>query len=49
MSPSRSGAHVERVLRRADARLKYSQGFNPRPRMQIAAALPVGVSSESDS
>lgn len=35
----------ERVLRRAQIPLEYSQGFNPRPRMQIAAALPVGVSS----
>lgn len=38
----------ERVLRRAEAPLEYSQGFNPRPRMQLAAALPVGVSSESE-
>jgi len=38
----------ERVLRRAEAPLEYSQGFNPRPRMQFAAALPVGVSSESE-
>lgn len=38
----------ERILRRAEAPLEYSQGFNPRPRMQFAAALPVGVSSESE-
>lgn len=38
----------ERVLRRAEAPLEYSQGFNPRPRMQFAAALPIGVSSESE-
>lgn len=38
----------ERVLRRAEAPLEYSQGFNPRPRMQLAAALPVGASSQSE-
>jgi radical SAM-linked protein len=38
----------ERVLRRAEFPLEYSQGFNPRPRMQFAAALPVGATSESE-
>lgn len=38
----------ERVLRRAEIPLEYSQGFNPRPRMQFAAALPVGATSESE-
>jgi radical SAM-linked protein len=33
----------ERVLRRAGLPVAYSQGFNPRQRFQIAAALPVGV------
>jgi radical SAM-linked protein len=33
----------ERVFRRAGLPLAYSQGYNPRPRFQIAAALPVGV------
>ncbi len=33
----------ERVFRRAGLPMAYSQGFNPRPRFQIAAALPVGV------
>jgi radical SAM-linked protein len=33
----------ERVFRRAGLPVAYSQGFNPRPRFQIAAALPVGV------
>jgi radical SAM-linked protein len=36
----------ERAFRRASLPLAYSQGFNPRPRFQIAAALPVGVTSE---
>ncbi|PKO23446.1 MAG: hypothetical protein CVU38_04010 [Chloroflexi bacterium HGW-Chloroflexi-1] len=32
----------ERALRRAGMPLAYSQGFNPRPKMAFAAALPVG-------
>ena len=32
----------ERALRRAGVPLAYSQGFNPRPRLQLAAALPLG-------
>ncbi|WP_162910038.1 TIGR03936 family radical SAM-associated protein [Aggregatilinea lenta] len=38
----------ERILRRAQIPLEYTQGFNPRPRMQFAAALPVGVTSEDE-
>jgi radical SAM-linked protein len=38
----------ERVLRRAQVPLEYTQGFNPRPRLQFAAALQVGVSSDSE-
>jgi radical SAM-linked protein len=38
----------ERVLRRAEIPVEYSQGFIPHPRMQFAAALPVGVTSESE-
>ena len=36
----------ERTLRRADVPLEYTQGFNPRPRLQFAAALPLGLTSE---
>ncbi len=36
----------ERTLRRANVPLEYTQGFNPRPRLQFAAALPLGLSSE---
>jgi len=32
----------ERSLRRARVALAYSQGFNPRPKLQLAAALPLG-------
>jgi radical SAM-linked protein len=38
----------ERVFRRAALPLAYSQGFNPRPRFQIAAALPVGVTGRAE-
>ena len=33
----------ERTFRRAGLPLKYSQGFNPRPKIQLAAALPLGI------
>ncbi len=33
----------ERIFRRAGLPLAYSQGYNPHPRFQIAAGLPVGV------
>ena len=36
----------ERTLRRAEMPLEYTQGFNPRPRLQFAAALPLGLTSE---
>lgn len=38
----------ERTLRRAHVPLKYSQGFNPRPRMHFAAPLPVGCGCDAD-
>lgn len=38
----------ERVLRRADLPLLYTQGFNTRPRMQLATALPLGITSECE-
>lgn len=38
----------ERILRRADLPVEYTQGFNPRPRIQFAAALPVGITSEDE-
>jgi radical SAM-linked protein len=42
------GTSWERTLRRAGIPLKYSQGFNPRPRMHFAAPLPVGCGSRAD-
>jgi radical SAM-linked protein len=38
----------ERVLRRADLPLLYTQGFNTRPRIQLASALPLGITSECE-
>jgi len=38
----------ERGLRRAGAPLAYSRGFNPRPRLQLAAALPLGHTGEAE-
>ena len=38
----------ERIFRRAGLPVAYSQGFNPRPRFQIAAALPVGVTGRGE-
>ena len=38
----------ERTFRRAALPLAYNQGFNPRPRMQLACALPLGFTSECE-
>lgn len=38
----------ERTVRRAGLPMLYSQGYNPRPRIQIAAALPLGFTSRHE-
>jgi len=38
----------ERATRRAGLTLVYSSGFSPRPRMQDAAALPVGFRAQAE-
>jgi radical SAM-linked protein len=38
----------ERALRRAQIPLAYSQGFNPRPKIQAASGLPVGTSGAAE-
>lgn len=38
----------ERLFRRAGLPVAYSQGFNPRPRFQIASGLPVGVTGRAE-
>ena len=38
----------ERAIRRARLPLAYTQGFNPQPRLQFAAALPVGFTGDAE-
>jgi radical SAM-linked protein len=38
----------ERVLRRADLPVAFSQGFHPLPKITFASALPVGCTSEAE-
>lgn len=38
----------QRILRRADWPLAYSEGFNPQPKITFAAALPVGCTSDQE-
>jgi radical SAM-linked protein len=38
----------ERAIRRARLPLAYTQGFNPQPRIQFAAALPVGFTGRAE-
>jgi len=39
---------VERIFRRMQLPMVFSQGFSPKPKINYAAPLPVGVSSECD-
>jgi radical SAM-linked protein len=38
----------QRALNRAGIALAYSEGFNPHPRMSLAAPLALGVTSEAE-
>jgi radical SAM-linked protein len=38
----------QRIARRADLPLAYSEGFNPQPRLTFAAALQVGCTSDHE-
>jgi radical SAM-linked protein len=38
----------ERTFRRAGLPLAYSQGYNPRPRLNLASALPLGFTSQGE-
>jgi len=38
----------ERTFRRAQLPLAYTQGFSPHPRIQLAAALPLGMLGEAE-
>ena len=52
--PLRYASHLdqmrvwERAARRAGLPIAYSGGFSPRPRLQIAAALPVGFTARAE-
>jgi radical SAM-linked protein len=39
---------LERSFRRAQLPLLYSQGYNPRPRINLASALPLGAISQGE-
>lgn len=39
---------LERALNRAQIPMAYTQGFNRRPRLSLAAALPLGYASEGE-
>jgi radical SAM-linked protein len=39
---------LERTIRRAGLPLAYSQGFTPHPKLQLAAALPLGFTSRAE-
>ena len=38
----------QRVLNRAGIRMAYSEGFNPHPRMSLAAPLALGITSQAE-
>lgn len=38
----------ERTLRRAKIPIAYSQGFHPNPRINLASALPLGITSDCE-
>lgn len=38
----------ERVLRRAKLQVAYTQGFNPGPRINLASAMPLGVTGAEE-
>ncbi len=39
---------LERMFRRADLPLAHSRGYNPRPKLHIASALPLGVTGRAE-
>lgn len=52
--PMRFTGHLDlmrawaRLLRRADVPVAYTQGFNPQARLNLAAALPLGFTSDCE-
>lgn len=41
-------SHFEKALRRLDVPLRYSEGWNPRPQLRMAGALPLGMESHAE-
>ena len=39
---------LERAMRRARLPLKFTEGFNPRPKMSFTPAIPVGITSDAE-
>ncbi|TYP57604.1 TIGR03936 family radical SAM-associated protein [Thermosediminibacter litoriperuensis] len=39
---------LERAIRRAELPVKFTEGFNPRPRISFTPALPVGMTSDAE-
>ena len=39
---------IERALRRSNLPMRYSQGFNPKVRLNLASALPLGQESKAE-
>ncbi len=39
---------LERTLRRAGIPLRHTEGYHPRPKMHLAAALPLGCTGEAE-
>ena len=39
---------LDRTFRRARLPVVYSQGYNPRPRLNLASALPLGITSQGE-
>jgi radical SAM-linked protein len=39
---------LERIMRRAELPLSYSEGFSPHPKMMLASALPLGCTSDHE-
>ena len=52
--PMRYTSHLDlyrawdRLLRRAGVQLVFSQGYNPRPKLQLAAPLALGITSQAE-
>ncbi len=39
---------ISRAIRRANIRVKYSEGFNPKPKMSLGPPTPLGIESHAE-